>query len=72
MKRYKIQYFENGYLMESDWTDINVPIKPPMIQSAWFQETLTQAELQEFSKQFNVAEGDVQALWDKRRAELTG
>lgn len=55
--KYKIQYFNAQHqLVESDWTDIDVPIKEEVITSVWFQEELIQEQYKEFMKQFDITE----------------
>jgi hypothetical protein len=52
--QYKIQYFNKQHqLVESDWTNIDVPIiEPCCITGIWFKEQITQEQYKEFMKQF--------------------
>jgi hypothetical protein len=51
--RYKIQYFKNRQLVESDWIDINVPITEEKIVSVWLQEEISKEDCDKFMKQFS-------------------
>ena len=49
--RYKIQYFKNRQLVESDWIDVNIPITESIIVSVWFQEELSKEDYKKFMEQ---------------------